>query len=91
MINAGCTYRGEDGMMCAIGCLIKDEFYSGDFEGIVLGSVSSDDRPIRKALNKSGIRLTEDIENLLIRLQEIHDDLPPSDWQKSLDELEKTL
>lgn len=27
MEGRGCLYRGENGRMCAVGCLIKDEFY----------------------------------------------------------------
>jgi hypothetical protein len=31
------AYRGEDGCKCAVGCLIKDEFYRQMFEGHFFG------------------------------------------------------
>lgn len=30
----GCTYRGRVGCACAIGCLIPDELYDPEFEGL---------------------------------------------------------
>lgn len=29
-----CRYRGEDGMMCAVGCLIPDDKYDPEMEGV---------------------------------------------------------
>ena len=29
----GCAYRGEDGAMCAVGCLISDKAYDPEIEG----------------------------------------------------------
>lgn len=32
--DLGCAYRGDDGTMCAAGCLIPDDEYSRAFEGM---------------------------------------------------------
>lgn len=32
-MNTICSYRGVDGAMCAVGCLIPDEFYVKEMEG----------------------------------------------------------
>ena len=29
-----CSYRGDEGLMCAVGCLIPDEMYNVDLEGM---------------------------------------------------------
>jgi hypothetical protein len=29
-----CAYRGAGGLRCAVGCLIKDEFYHESLEGL---------------------------------------------------------
>jgi len=41
-INGGeiCAYRGLNGTMCAAGCLIPDELYSPDLEGLVVEAMS---------------------------------------------------
>lgn len=35
-----CMYRGENGMMCAVGCLIPDSEYSDDLEGIAISDMA---------------------------------------------------
>lgn len=32
-VQAGCLYRGPDGLQCAAGCLISDEEYKSEMEG----------------------------------------------------------
>ena len=70
-----CAYRGYDGLMCAVGCLIKDEHYSIELEsrGVGCGSV-------RKALEASGIPDTPVYYKLLSALQDIHDSVAPARW-----------
>ncbi len=60
-----CTYRGENGTKCAIGCLIPDELYDFSFEkkGI---SVLIENEIIAKLF--SGIPI-----NFLSDLQQLHD------------------
>ena len=64
----GCRYRiGK--LRCAVGCLIKDEFYSDDLEGD-----SVEEPPVVQAVQDSiGRALTNDEISLLTQLQVIHD------------------
>lgn len=65
----GCAYRGKDGLMCAVGCLISDEHYSVRIEGLrarspmVLGRVEA----------SIGRALSSKERDILAGLQELHD------------------
>jgi len=63
-----CLYRGPNGTMCAVGCLIKDEFY---YDG--LEQKLSTDIDVHAALEKSGIEVTAEVETFLRNLQRLHD------------------
>lgn len=64
-----CAYRGSDGGMCAVGCLIKNEFYNVKLEG-----ESSTNMEVQAMVESSlGIELTEPMVDLLRDLQECHD------------------
>lgn len=65
---AGCAYRGDNGTMCAVGCLIADEHYNEWFEGT--GVCAPD---VREALFNSGVVTDKDTLYLLTSLQQIHD------------------
>lgn len=79
MGTKGCAYRGEDGCMCAVGALIRDEFYSEILEG---NSVQV--KIVINALELSGLELTEATGYLLNRLQLLHDTNEPEDWKVGL-------
>lgn len=87
MWNSACAYRGEDGMKCAIGCLIKDEFYKPSMEG-----KGPADTLVLAALNASGVeasRVTQPGNNdsdisFLDNLQVIHDIHKPRYWEVEL-------
>jgi hypothetical protein len=71
-LGGECAYRGRDGLMCAVGCVIPDEFYSPSMEGEGIDTVFAEywhrqgkQRPFWKALAKH--------EGLLVELQEVHD------------------
>jgi hypothetical protein len=66
-----CLYRGPNGTMCAVGCLIKDEFYDGGLEQKL-----STDIDVHAALEKSGIEVNEELEKFLRILQQLHDGDP---------------
>ena len=68
MLTNTCLYRGPGGTSCAVGCLIKDEFYTEDLENKL--SVST---PVTEALEKSGVTVTQEIDKLLRDLQKLHD------------------
>lgn len=90
-INGGgyCAYRGTDGLMCAVGCLIPDEFYTSDLE---CNDVSSS--KVKACLTRIGI-FDENLNNnikklaLLEELQSIHDCIQPEKWELNLGHAEK--
>ena len=65
-----CMYRSGDGLMCAVGCLIKDDAYVERIENSPIGATVVD-----KVLIKSGIPMDTDpvYEDLLLNLQQLHD------------------
>ncbi len=75
-----CVYRGPDGTKCAIGALIKDEFYSSDLErkycdhGVVIPALEA-------SLNCC---LSDDDKDFLRRLQRVHDSAPVVAWRRCL-------
>jgi len=72
-----CRYRAEDGNMCAVGCLIDTKHYTSGFEGYL-----ADDNRVAMALQNSGVDAMNDerVEDLVRRLQEIHDEEPVDNW-----------
>ena len=85
-----CVYRGEYGMSCAIGCLIKDEFYHEGLEGIAMWADEKErDRQmlLEEALIKSGIDLKPATTYMLSDLQYLHDEKKPQDWEQELQKL----
>jgi hypothetical protein len=84
-----CAYRGQDGLMCAVGCLISDDAYNWYLEG-----TSVDDcKKVQKALRNSGIKFDADgqVMRLLTLLQNIHDTKEERDWAASLSALANEL
>ena len=79
------AYRGPHGYKCAIGSLIKDEFYSPALE-----SAPAQREVIMEAVSKSlGAEVTEDDSQFLMDLQYIHDHIGPSRWRIELRRLSK--
>lgn len=78
-----CLYRGPDGTSCAVGCLIKDEFYTPELEQKLASSPL-----VRSALECSlGFELSRDAMEILGELQAIHDDVPVELWSEHLERL----
>ena len=84
-MEAGCQYRSDNGLSCAVGCLMTDDVYDSFFEGqSARGSL------VREALTpivgvneeKREIKL-----GLLYQLQLVHDDSPVEDWGTALAQL----
>lgn len=79
---AGCKYRIEKNgktLKCAVGCLIKDEFYNPSLENF--GALST---MVLQALNRSlGMDLYRDSETggLIARMQLVHDRLTTNNWE----------
>ena len=75
-----CSYRGKNGTKCAVGCLIKDEFYNSSFEGkFSYAPVVSD------ALENSGVDMSvQGMHTMLLDLQEVHDNSSIGLWKGAL-------
>lgn len=85
--TAQCVYRSPDGLKCAVGCLIADEHYKPELEGLAaLG------KAVSNALIASGIPMNDhQTQRLVSYLQRLHDDYEPKEWAKELDKLEPRI
>ena len=70
--DGGCLYKGPNGLSCAAGCLIADDEYSPEWEGLHWSEVAH--RYTGKAAHME----------LISQLQEAHDFYPVIDWAKKL-------
>ena len=72
-----CWYRSHDDRMCAVGCVIEDEFYSFRLEGLDIGAGI-----VKYALADSGIDIyNKEIFEMLGKLQKIHDLVAIEGWE----------
>ena len=78
-----CYYKQPNGLRCAIGCLIDDEFYNENLE-----FKNGDDPIILDAVQKS-LPNWKINHNMLIELQELHDEVEVEEWEWKLEELEQ--
>jgi hypothetical protein len=75
--EGGCLYR-SNGLSCAVGCLIEDEFYVEELEGRTVDHID-----VKNAVVKSiGRDLTDQEMQLLLVLQNVHDTFEVSEWNK---------
>lgn len=96
--RGGCAYRGAEGRKCAIGCLIPDDKYTPDLEGIELstdeggcgcetcGRQEEKRKRILQILHEAGHELTR---QQFADLQTIHDNQAPEEWGERLAALEQ--
>ena len=84
--SLSCHYRSqkEDGkvLMCAVGCLMDDEFYLEEFE-----NSSPSDARVKQAVESSITNWDYNV-SLLNELQHIHDEYEPDNWSLKLEYLE---
>jgi hypothetical protein len=73
-----CRYRGEDGKMCAIGCLIPDEEYEPSMEGKAIETL------LRRREGTFAPSLEEVSLSLLGALQRVHDGVEVCNWETAL-------
>lgn len=96
----GCAYRGDAGAKCAVGCLIPDDKYTPEIEGVALGSYVGTDASYDKlraqkaklfdVLRASGVDVDNpETERLLQDLQSCHDNTPPVYWEERLVRIER--
>lgn len=72
-----CAYRGSNGLMCAVGCVIPDDLYVADFDihNMAVGEMTTN---LAKSDTKDLIVRNKD---LLANLQAVHDDA--RNWETS--------
>ena len=84
--SLSCYYRtqNEEGkvLMCAVGCLMDDRFYSEEFE-----NTSPNDPRVKEAIENSITNWKYNVD-LLNELQHIHDEYEPENWSLRLESLE---
>lgn len=78
-----CQYRGVDGLMCAVGCLITDRKYKRKIEGH-----SVYDTDVWAAL-PAHVKKISNVQALLNGMQNTHDKSPPNQWALHLAESAK--
>lgn len=61
----GCAYRGVDGTMCAAGCLIPDDEYAPEFEGMPWDCIAQEVPSFANA--------PFEVHHLISSLQGVHD------------------
>ena len=82
-----CRYRGVEGNKCAIGYLIKDEYYKEKLEGRLV-----EDSLVTEAVEKSlGVELTEHGVDILKRVQTLHDSYLVREWEEGFEEIIRQL
>jgi hypothetical protein len=89
-----CFYRGPDGLKCAIGVLIPDEFYGPRFEDTSSVENLLEQEPVLRALLFEGADTIEKMDRrdeLLASLQSIHDCFEVDTWKTKLDKLAREL
>ena len=74
-----CAYRGDNGLMCAVGVLIKDDAFDEKCNLDLLGLSG-----VNLMLENSGINTGTKSMSLLHALQTVHDQTQPSKWKQSL-------
>lgn len=74
-----CAYRGDAGLKCAAGCLIADDEYRVSFESENWASLVDAGHVPKKH------------KMLITRLQNIHDVITPTHWERFLKMLAKNL
>jgi hypothetical protein len=79
----GCAYRGEGGASCAVGCLIKDEYYSKSLETQNAASPEVFNA-IMLSIGPSASE-TPDLLNMLLEWQGYHDGADYACWCKDFE------
>lgn len=80
IVGFRCAYRGDNGLKCAIGCLIPDELYHEDMESITVIDLVKGFPEIGELFRGVDI-------NLLFELQSTHDDIDAESWEGVLSDI----
>jgi len=78
-----CVYRSDEGLMCAVGCLIPKRLYKASLENqsIICPAVL-------EALKKAGVPTNATMVSMLVSLQTLHDGVEFEGWAEGLDRIE---
>jgi hypothetical protein len=77
-VEMQCAYRGQNGTMCAVGCLIPDDLYNKEMEGLQVWKILNSYTDIKKLFSDVNVEM-------LHQLQNIHDFSPASVWPSRLE------
>jgi hypothetical protein len=80
--NGSCRLRGANGRKCAIGSLVRDDLYDAALEGIGISYYRhAQDGMLLRTLYASNVNAYDPvIIDLLIELEQIHDDASVEEW-----------
>ncbi len=89
-----CAYKTNNGLKCAIGCLIPDNLYDPKIEGLTIRNImeliSSQTLFFKNILETELGPLNNDDLIFLKDLQLIHDFFFPNEWKEKLENLAKS-
>lgn len=72
-----CMYRGENGLQCAVGCLIPDDLYHRSMEGASVTLLVTKYSKLRELFGRENTGLVQELQN-------IHDEAPVNSWKSRL-------
>ena|ERR1700679_229238 len=72
-----CMYRTQSGLKCAAGCLIRDEEYAPWMERRLFDTILMNERTPKSLVDR-----LEDNGNVIMRMQRVHDDYQPDQWEE---------
>lgn len=75
LLQGSCAYRGKDGLMCAVGCLIPDSEYKYAMEGCIVAQLE-----MFEAWDTN-------TKILLRELQRVHDFFTPDSWEERFEQI----
>jgi len=89
--NGSCRLRSPQGHKCAIGSLVRDEVYDAGLEGVGISYYRhAQDGELLRALYASNVNAYDpNVIDLLIELEQIHDDASIEEWPHLLATLGK--
>ncbi len=92
--DSRCRYLDDEGMKCAVGCLIKPEHYTRSMEGVGISTMMAlldranapeSAKYLWNALVASlGYEPDGDMLKLMRQLQYLHDESQPCEWEAKL-------
>ncbi|KIG02410.1 hypothetical protein [Caballeronia concitans] len=80
--NGSCRLRSAHGRKCAIGSLVRDDVYETDLEGVGISYYRhAQDGKLLRALYASNVNAYDpNVIDLLIELEQVHDDASVDEW-----------